>query len=132
MMIYSGDLQYHAAIAGLASGVKGYMLKKNPLEEFLTCINSVLAGKRYICREIMETLVDECLDLATEENRYGSLTDAEYTVADYLVKGLKTSEIARKIGRAESTVSYCKSSIFKKLGVKDVVHLKNAMLQTWS
>jgi len=131
MMIYSGDLQYHAAIAGLASGVKGYMLKNNSLDEFLICINSVLDGKRYICREIMNTLVDERLDLATQEDMYSSLTDVEYTIADYLVRGLRTSEIARKIGRTESTVSYSKSNIFKKLGVKDVIHLKNVMLPTW-
>jgi len=131
MMIYSGDLQYHAAIAGLASGVKGYMLKNNSLEEFLMCINSVLDGKRYICREIMNTLVDERLDLATQEHMYSSLTDVEYTIADYLVKGFETNEIAMKIGHTESTVSYSKSNIFKKMGVKDVIHLKNVMLPTW-
>ena len=56
IIILAGRGHDVSAFAAISSGAKGYILKNNDLSEVLSCINSVMNGKRYLCREMAEIL----------------------------------------------------------------------------
>ncbi|WP_221393266.1 response regulator transcription factor [Dyadobacter sp. NIV53] len=113
----------------LKAGVKGYLSKQNNLTELIDCITDVLKGKRYICNDVLEIILDgnfvEKID-SQEENI--SLTSREYEIAQYLSQGMKTSLIAQTLGRKMSTISTIKTNIFKKLEVDNILKLREVLL----
>ena len=113
----------------LKAGVKGYLSKQNNLTELIDCITDVLKGKRYICNDVLEIILDGNFvekNVTPEDNN--PLTSREYEIAQYLSQGMKTSLIAQTLGRKMSTISTIKTNIFKKLDVDNILKLREVML----
>jgi DNA-binding NarL/FixJ family response regulator len=105
---YEGDADIHGA---LAAGARGYLLKDTMRSELLNVIRVVRAGHRAIPTVVAARLA--------EYTPRVELTLRELEVLQLMAKGLSNPDIARVLGRTESTMKVHVSNVFAKLGVAD-------------
>lgn len=105
---YEGDADIHSA---LAAGARGYLLKDTMRSELLKVIRTVRAGHRAIPTAVAARLA--------EYTPRVELTPRELEVLRLMAKGLSNPDIARVLGRTESTMKVHVSNVFAKLGVVD-------------
>ena len=128
IIIYDENPMNFKKMPYLESGINGYVLKQNDVGELLACIDAVLNGKYYISPQLLEYLSQAFMKKKTIHNeKQNLLTKREQEVAKYLCEGMQTSSIASKTGRKSSTISTIKTKIFKKLGVKNTLELRDFM-----
>ncbi|WP_254561105.1 response regulator [Dyadobacter diqingensis] len=125
LIIYDENPKATLILEYLKTGIDGYLGKQNGLEELLECINYVTNGNRYLSNSLLAVMLNgyEEKIVAPEKTRV-TLTSREYKIAKLLSQGMKTSKIAEMLNRKSSTISTVKKTIFKKLGVENVVQLK--------
>ena len=130
LIVYDEKPDASLIVPYLKAGVNGYLSKQNSATKLINCVEIVLQGKRYICKEVLELVLDEYIieDKAQPSNSFPPLTPREYEVAKYLIQGIKTSGIAKMSGRKLGTISAMKTSIFKKLNVDSIVRLRQLMI----
>ena len=115
----------------LKLGALGYansFISVNYLKE---AIKVIKMGEVWIGKRLMQWLVTQCTDMAnvpeiTDIGNYinlDTLTSAERKVSDLLCKANNNKTIAKNLGITERTVKAHLSSIFKKTGVSDRLHL---------
>jgi DNA-binding NarL/FixJ family response regulator len=108
----------------IKAGASGYLSKQDELEELQTCLRQVMAGRRYICREVIHINVFLNSEAKKKAN---ALSFREYEVASYLSQGMKISWIAKALGIQVSTTSTVKTKIFKKLNIESIVQLEKLL-----
>ena len=100
------------------AGASGYVLKQSASEELRQAIDSVLANKRFLSRqitpEVREALEHEWFK---PEVYSGDLTDRQREVLVLLAKGRSTRHIAQELDISMKTVEFHKANITRKLGV---------------
>lgn len=100
------------------AGASGYVLKQSASEELRQAIDSVLANKRFLSRqitpEVREALEHEWFK---PEGYSGDLTDRQREVLVLLAKGRSTRHIAQELDISMKTVEFHKANITRKLGV---------------
>lgn len=87
-------------------------------DEFLTALNSISSGDRYISRGILEDLKN----IEPEEQKRDMLsliTPREREILFWISKGYSNKEIAERIILSEKTVKNHVSHILKKLNIND-------------
>lgn len=94
------------------SGASGYISKNAKTEELLNCMNTVIAGKSYIEKGLVQNYVNYTSII-------DSLTKREADVAGLLVQYKSNDEIAEILGLKKRSVENYISSIYEKLGVID-------------
>ena len=105
---YEGDDDIHRA---LSVGARGYLLKDTMRSELLGVIRTVHAGGRAIPPAVAARLA--------EYTPRVELTPREREVLQLMAKGFSNGDIARLLGRTESTMKVHVSNILAKLGVTD-------------
>lgn len=125
IIIYCSQIKYYQLIKFLTDGALGILFKSQEPEEFVTCVKQVLAGHRYICHEALVMIADQVI--GGKDKFKESLTPKELLIANQLKNGLGTSSIAKTLNLALSAVSISKAKIFKKLGVKNILELREIM-----
>lgn len=100
------------------AGASGYVLKQSASEELRQAIDSVLANKRFLSRqitpEVREALEHEWFK---PEGYSGDLTDRQREVLVLLAKGRSTRHIAQELDISMKTVEFHKANITRKVGV---------------
>lgn len=124
VIVYGPEMQPEVIIDYFKKGVNGYLSKYADMSEMLGCITAVMSGKRYLSVEHMAFIFEYLIASHTPQKRWDLLTRRQKEVADYLVQGMTTSSIAEKTGLHLSTISTFKAAIFAKLGVDNVLALK--------
>ncbi|SKB51157.1 response regulator [Dyadobacter psychrophilus] len=51
-VVYAGKLQQELAVSLMNEGVSGYLLKRNHPDELVKCIQTVVKGDKYLCKEV--------------------------------------------------------------------------------
>lgn len=95
------------------AGVRGYLLKDNPIEELIKSIHSIIKGRRIYAPE----LIDLAFDLKEEEKN--PLTEREEQVLRLIAEGKSTKQIAAELFLSPGTVRNYVSTILDKLGVRN-------------
>jgi len=107
-------------IRALHSGVRGYIVKAAVGDEVLLAVNEVLAGRQYLSPGIAAQLADS-VDNATRPAGHSSpieiLSARERKVLRFVVEGMTSSDIARRLSLSPKTVDTYRSRIMVKLGV---------------
>ncbi|MBN9379909.1 MAG: response regulator transcription factor [Chitinophagaceae bacterium] len=103
--IYAKVLQQYGAL---------YFINKVALEEDTT---------RLLRRFLSNEPPPRELSKDNTTNPFSNFTARELEVLHYLLKGLKTNEIASKLGLMKSTISTVKARIFEKTGTKNLLEL---------
>jgi DNA-binding NarL/FixJ family response regulator len=106
------------------SGVMGYLLKDNAVEELITCVQKVGMGEKYVSPEIENYLI------ASEEKNLSAqivalLTPTEKVILKLIAQGKTSPEIANHLFISPNTVENHRYNIAKKLNLEG----KNSLLK---
>ena len=98
-------------------GVEGYLIKKINPQEFLECINTIIKGETYVCKEIANQVFTGLHQIPGGIKRPYNLTKREIEVVELVVQGQTNLEIAHNLYISVSTVKKTMSGIMEKMGV---------------
>lgn len=103
------------------AGAAGYVLKRAGRDELERAVTTIVQGKRYFSREVVEQLaqLDEAADGA--HNPLTVLTHREVDVLRLIADENPTHQIADKLFISIPTVETHRRHLMQKLGVKSVV-----------
>lgn len=115
---FDGDEDIYRA---MQAGAKAYLLKGMEVEELLTAIRMVHAGRASVPASIAEKLAQR---ISAQD-----LTVREVSVLERIVAGRANKEIASDLNISEATVKSHINSLLGKLGVDDRTHAAVVALQ---
>lgn len=107
----------------LKLGAFGYLSKQTTSEEFLRAVKQVLNGEKYISKEVAALLSEDIIH-RRYENVFSKLTDREIEIMNYLIKGMGGTTISKLTNLHTSTIGTHKNHILEKLGVNNIIELK--------
>lgn len=102
-----------------ANGAHGYLIKDNTAEELVECVETLLAGKTYVARDLRHAL----LNAKTRQNGQGietllaNLTATEIKVLDLVSSKHSSRQIAEQLFVSTKSVENYRSRICKKLNL---------------
>jgi DNA-binding NarL/FixJ family response regulator len=110
-----------AALAGIAAGARGFLLKSVSLERLSDAIRTVAGGKRMIAPAVTHRVLERKAELGAIAglDPPDRLTARELEILRLLAAGYSNAEIALALRIVEGTVKNHVSSILSKLGVRD-------------
>jgi len=113
------------------AGVSGYLLKGNAPGEVLSAIRAVAAGHTFMCPEATSALVATLKGHLTSEPRplVPVLSPREREVFRLVAEGLRTKEIAAKLGIGAKTVDTHRARLMKKLRAGSTAELVRIALR---
>lgn len=106
----------------LKAGASGYLHKGCTVDEIVTAIKEVHAGRRYICSEIAQNLALSLLP-GSEGSPFDNLSQREMQVMFMLVQGNKVQDISEKLCLSPKTISTYRYRLFDKLSVRNDAEL---------
>jgi two-component system nitrate/nitrite response regulator NarP len=119
VVLLTGRIPDERVYQALQAGLNGLVIKGMAMQQLLTCLDSVMAGRRWIDHEILQRAMD--FSLAAQDGAgagpLAALSQRERSVADLVVRGLKNRDIAAELGIGEGTVKVHLRNAFEKLGV---------------
>jgi DNA-binding NarL/FixJ family response regulator len=136
-------LSMHASaehvVRALQAGALGYLLKESAGREVLAAIQAVHAGRRYISKNIGETIIDDLMrqDAATPARTpLASLSQREREVLQLVVEGYSSADIGQRLSLSPKTVETYRGRLMRKLGVPNLPGLirfaiDNALTPAW-
>ena len=95
----------------IENGATGAITKSMDNDSLVRTIREVAAGRSAIAKEIAKII--------SKDPPVPKLTDRQYEILKYVVKGLSNGEIARQFDIAEITVKNHVTAIFTKLGASN-------------
>ena len=123
VLIFSMNSENIYAKRFLKMGAKGFISKNALLEDIIKAINTVLNGRKYISESLAQSLAEESIS-DTKSNPFDTLSKREFEIVSLLVSGQTLNEIAACLNLHSSTVGTHKAKIFEKLGVGNILELK--------
>jgi DNA-binding NarL/FixJ family response regulator len=115
----------------LRNGAAGYILKESGPEELIAAIRKVLSGKIYLSPDVSErfisTMVSEKQKPVITAPQAEELTSRELQVLKLVAQGEVNKQIADQLHLSIKTVEKHRSSVMRKLGLRNV-----AMLVTYA
>ena len=109
-------------------GVKAFLNKSEiSNNEIIKAIDFVLSNKVYIPESLSLSLNIRMFrnEIKFNKNPFDNLSQKELTVLDLLLKGESVNAISKSLNNHPSTIGTFKARIFNKLGVKNLIELKN-------
>jgi DNA-binding NarL/FixJ family response regulator len=110
----------------IQAGADGYLLKESAVQELLTAIQAVVAGRAFHSPQIqveLARLVRNGADGAVSSRELDRLSDRERDVLRAIAEGGSTKEIAARFGISTRTVETHRASLMRKLGLRSVALL---------
>lgn len=109
----------------LLTGVKGYVLKDNALEELITCIEAVHRGKVYLSEDVTQFVVDGFIKnlQGTGLSQEEGISAREREVLQLLAEGQSNKEISVSLNLSIKTVETHRANIMRKLGFRNITDL---------
>jgi DNA-binding NarL/FixJ family response regulator len=131
VVILSAFADSHYVTEAVQAGVSGYLLKGNAPGEVLSAIRAVVAGHTFMCPEATSALVATLKGHLTSEPKphVPALSPREREVFQLVAEGLRTKEIAAKLGIGTKTVDTHRARLMKKLGAGSTAELVRIALR---
>ncbi|HEV7779807.1 MAG TPA: response regulator transcription factor [Chitinophagaceae bacterium] len=107
----------------LKAGAMGFLAKDSPPAEIAKAVSLVLANRKYISETLAELLAEDSIK-GTPSNPFQKLSIREFEIVSFLLTGQGISEIAGSLHLQVSTVGTHKARAFEKLGVENLLQLK--------
>lgn len=102
-------------LEALHAGVRGYVLKTQPIEDLRRAIEEVAQGAIYLSPGVSRALVDAYL--ASGKTPPDRLTPRERHVLQLVAEGKTTKEIAAELGVSVKTAEAHRARLMKRLGI---------------
>ena len=128
VLILSMHSNQEYVLRALQAGARGYVLKKNAANEVLTAIRTVHAGRRFLSRQITESVIDDYIR-GSNDNLLDALSSRERQVLQLLVESKSTLVIAESLSLSPKTVETYRGRIMQKLGIDDMPGLVKFAIQ---
>ena len=116
------------AVRVLKLGAAGYMTKESAAEELVAAVTKVLAGGRYVSKQLAETLATN-LSGDTARPPQELLSDREFQVLRLIAQGKIASQIADELSLSIKTISTYRSRILGKMGLRNNAQLMHYAMQ---
>ena len=107
----------------MKAGAYGFISKEAPLEEITKAINIILSGKKYISETLAERLAGGSF-AGKSGNQFNELWPREFEIVSLLLDGKTVTDISHTLNIQTSTVGTHKARLFEKLGVENILQLK--------
>jgi len=123
------DRRYVARM--LEAGAAGYLVKDSAIEEVVSAIRSVVAGKRYLSPQIVGMVIEGYVQHLPDgaATRSAVLTLREREILQLLAEGKSTREIAAALCLSGKTVDTHRRKIMNKLNLHSVAELTKYALR---
>jgi DNA-binding NarL/FixJ family response regulator len=116
ILALTGHDEYSSVILMLKNGASGYIVKSEAVAEVLEAIIAVTNGKTYICRQ-MEQIIRKTTQTTV------TLTPREKQILQLVAVGMKSQQIAAKLGIGISTVLSFRKKLNLKLNASNAIEL---------
>jgi len=105
----------------LRAGAKGYIMKKEAIDQVETAVRMVLSGKVYLSSKMSDEFLLAVTrgDPARVASPVNRLSDRELEVFECIGQGLGASEVAKKLGLSVKTIESYQAKLKDKLHLKD-------------
>jgi two-component system, NarL family, invasion response regulator UvrY len=123
VLIFSMSAENIYAKRFMKAGAYGFISKEAPLEEITRAINIILGNKKYISDTLAEKLAEDSFS-GKSGNPFNELSPREFEIVSLLLNGKTVSEISHALNIQTSTVGTHKARLFEKLGVTNLLELK--------
>ncbi len=107
----------------MKSGAYGFISKDAPLDEITRAVSMILNGKKYISESFAEKLAEDTFSGKTG-NPFNELSPREFEIVSLLLEGKTVTDISHQLNIQTSTVGTHKARLFEKLGVENILELK--------
>jgi DNA-binding NarL/FixJ family response regulator len=118
MSMHSGEEYVGRALQG---GASGYLVKTAGLAELQRALMMVRRGLTYVSSSVKESMEHKYFDV--EGGLFGRLTARHREVLSLISQGLKTWEIADRLGIHIKTVETHRAEVMNRLGVRTLAGL---------
>lgn len=108
----------------MSMGVAGFLNKQTNEKEVINALDTFFKGNKYYSSLIKDQLAN-VQGADGKADPFRELSEREITVMGYLLKGEGIKEISSRLNIKSSTVATFKARIYNKLGVSNVIDLKN-------
>jgi len=109
------------------AGALGYVLKSAEKGEILVAIQTVIAGRRFLCSDLGLNMLRKVLakdeEPAEEDPKASRLSRRETEVLQLLAEGHTTNEIAEKLFTSKRTIETHRQNILEKTQTKNTASL---------
>jgi DNA-binding NarL/FixJ family response regulator len=125
VVVLSMHADPQVAIEMLTAGARAYVVKAGSVQDLVTAIRSVMAGKTYLSPEIAGTVPPKLLRPLLDRGLIprSELSDREKQVLRLVAEGHSSREIASRLFVSAKTVVWHRQSIMGKLGLRSVAEL---------
>jgi len=107
------------ALRSLRAGAKGYVMKKQPLDDVMAAVRKVLEGQIYVSASLADQLIYKVVHGAEgDKGAMESLTDREIEVLQLVGQGKGTRQIAQELRLSVKTIESHRLHIKEKLNLK--------------
>lgn len=109
----------------LRAGAKGYIMKREAIDELIAAIHQVLAGRIYLSPKMSDRMLRNLAqdDKAACDSPVDILSDRELEVFELIGAGHGAKEIARRLHLSVSTIETYQGRLKEKLHLKDAAEL---------
>jgi DNA-binding NarL/FixJ family response regulator len=112
----------------MQGGASGYVTKNSTRDEMTEALIEVSEGKKYICKEIKNTLAQGLLnEEGSKEKSLNTLSIREIEIIKLVKEGFSSKEIAAAKCISVKTVEVHRYNVLKKLNLKNAAALVNFM-----
>ena len=111
----------------IEKGVRGFLCKQNSVGELEKAVHSIFKGKTYLSEELKGMLLNDW-QTNHSKNPVDSLSHRELELVEYVSIGMGTKEIAQKMNLDITTISTYRRRAFEKLGVDNMIELKDKFM----
>src|SRR5262245_9798311 len=120
VVILTGSDAEQDVVDALRVGALGYILKDISGSALVSAIEAIHRGEPYITSSLASRLLIQSGEPSlADKTEKVDLTPRDKQILGHLAKGLTTREIGRSLGICVSTVTHCKSELFRKLRVRN-------------
>lgn len=125
VVMLTSDHSHASVHEALLAGVSGYLLKENASAELVRAIRAIQEGQLYLCPEVSTDIIASYRSgqLPNISPPGPLLSTREREVLKMLADGLRTKEIAERIGVSIKTVETYRHRLMDKLQLDSVAEL---------
>lgn len=117
ILVYTVCRPDQYAVRVLRAGAMGFLSKDGTLDDLQTAIEAVLAGNKYISKEIIHHVLTALEEKNSKNHR--DLSDREFYVFQKLADGHSVSEIAVHLNLSVKTISHYRRRILDKMNLRN-------------
>lgn len=118
VVLLTGGLNDELAREAIKLSVNGIVIKATAPRDLLTCLETVVQGRRWLDQEVMQRVMEQAMSPDAPRDPFEVLSGRERAVASLARRGLRNKEIADELGLTEGTVKVHLHKVFEKLEIR--------------